>query len=131
MAKYIHKFDTIEEFFNTYSDTDTIMTVSVICENGTYVYDGYRFIDVGGARLSERHIWKKDNLDDYYFTYDRNPNVGDKLGYEGFTIDSRYETITATNVVSKEPGYIEPWVSYTVENGDLSYNHQQIDPILL
>jgi hypothetical protein len=122
MGKYIHKFDTSEEFFSTYSDTDTIKTVSVICENGTYVYDGFRSIDIGGARLNKCHIWKKDNA--YYFTYVRNPNVGDKLGYEGYSISSRYETITATNVVSSEPGYIEPWVSYTVETGGISYNHQ-------
>ena len=125
MGKYIHKFDTIEEFANTYFDTETIMTVSVICEDGTYVYDGYRLIDIGGARLSERHIWKKDN--EYYFTFLRNPNVGDELGYEGYSISSRYKTITATNVVSKEPGYIEPWVSYTVETGELSYNLQIIE----
>lgn len=133
MGKYLHLFETVNEFMDQYYDMNTARTTSVTTEDGTYEYGGVEYNYETGGRLMVVHVWKKDDNWQNWRVTEYNgsvptPQVGDILrNYSRYT---QYKTITAITTEAREPGYQEPWVSYTEENEHVDYNYEDsFDPI--
>ena len=107
MGKYLHFYETFDEFQKDYNDEGVIN--SFVCSAGTFTYDRYENIQGGDA-----YFWK--NGDKELATPGRNPKVGswDYNAGTGAWDDNNETGVEITAVGEVEPGkYIEPWVSYT------------------
>jgi hypothetical protein len=126
--KYIHTYDTIEEFERDYNDETEYTVASFDCELGRFTFVGEQYVEQW-----EMTVYTWTNGDVTLDTERRNPSVGNKAynddpDGDGTPFepgdDDEYEeyVITAIQREGPEPTYIEPWISYTRENEKTNYN---------
>ena len=108
MGKYLHRYNTLEEFKKDYNEEDGGIN-SFVCSAGTFTYDRY-VNEMGGA-----YFWK--NGDKELATPWRNPKVGEwnpEIGTGAYDLDNNTGVEITEVGPEEEPGeYIEPWVSLT------------------
>lgn len=110
MGKYIHYFQTMEDFYNVYyTSGDTIVT-SIVVDGVSYTYSG---------RPGEYFVWVNgENWVDS--DVKRNPSAGDVAYISGETETNIESVVTATTQVH----YREPWISY-VPGSKIQYNYKE------
>ena len=99
--KYLHKFETVEEFNTVYENTVSEIVTAFTCSEGTFTYSGS--VDIEGYTS---YVWT--NGDKTLGTDTRNPEVGTEVYYNGSYIE-----IMAVSTTPADPStfYHEPWVS--------------------
>ena len=101
--KYLHKFETEQEFKEEYDDRAPHVTAISV--------SGYtNLMFVGGGQGGDDSVWtcSGDSSVTFYTMY-RNPKVG-YWAYDGNGYGAR---ITAVQTDGNDPKYLEPWVSLT------------------
>ena len=112
--KYIHTYDTIEEFEIDYADDLVSAVTSITCELGVFTY-----VDDESSRI---FVWKNGDL--LLETQFRNPSVGELCA----TLETprTFYEITDIQAEDHDPAYVEPWISYTREDRRTHYNKEEI-----
>ena len=154
MARYLHLFDTTQDFESVYNNEGEEQTIATFqCSVGTfYFYDGrpgnYAWIDTPDAASATKML----------MTFGPNPNVGImtaesyqalmahaqemmesgateeaieyvSANFLGAVDDSSDELVEITSVGSiTTQVYHEPWVSYTEGDEKVHYNKMQLTP---
>ena len=99
--KYLHNFETYDEFNSAYSNTEDLIVTAFTCSADTFVYSGTDEYD--------SYIWTGNSGT---ISTDGYPKVGDEVYiWDGTT--GKYQFITAISGVPEDPSkyYHEPWTS--------------------
>ena len=126
--KYIHTYNTVEEFEAVYNNDASTLVISFDCELGRFTFDRELYVEAWDQTV---YCWTNGEV--ILDTEVRNPIVGDSAYNDdpdgdgtpfepGDDDDYQEYGITAVQTEEPESGYFEPWVSLTRENEAVHYN---------
>ena len=106
MGKYLHKFESIEDFRENYFDEYERITTAFTTTDGTFTLQEENIHEEGEGFMHAVYVWTCGNITAE--TESHLIETGDTVYVNG-----QGREVTSVSNVTNNPKYLVPWVSYT------------------